>query len=95
MTEGTWRDRAGRIILDPNGPSGQPISTPADRRWLWRIEGFLAVMANTGLQRALARDLRQYLNETCEHHWHDCAADEVIPAHRQCLWCCDVDWEVS
>jgi hypothetical protein len=87
-----WRERAGRILLDPNGPDGRPIPTPLDRRWLWRIESDLAVSAaNDGL-RQLARDIRAYLNETCEHHWSEWRAADDIPAHRQCLWCCDVDW---
>ena len=44
-------------------------------------------------RRWLGRDLRQYLNETCEHHWHTWDGDEDIPAHRQCSWCCDVEWQ--
>lgn len=88
-----WRERAGRILLDPNDPNGAPLATPLDRRWLWRIEGELAVSATTETLRQLGRDLHQYLAETCEHHWGAShAAEPDIPAHRQCLWCSDVDW---
>lgn len=99
----TWRDRAGRIVLDPEGPHGEPLPTPTDRRWLWRIENELSVGATSDTQRQLAADLYRYLCETCEHHWHDYEASEWrhpdtgevmdrIPAHRQCLWCSEVDW---
>ena len=88
-----WRERAGRVLLDPNGPDGRPLTTPLDRRWLWKIEGFLAVNATTDYQRQMQRDLHQYLAETCEHHWSEVRdGDDDIPAHRQCLWCSDVDW---
>ncbi|GID73288.1 hypothetical protein Ade02nite_19290 [Paractinoplanes deccanensis] len=33
------------------------------------------------------------LNETCEHHWKSYAGDDQIAAHRQCSWCCDVEWD--
>ena len=98
----TWRNRAPRSVLDPLDPGGEPITTPADRRWLWRLEGDLAVSATNDTLRQLARDLSAYLHETCEHHWRDYEAStwdhpdvaegDVIPAHRQCLWCSDVDW---
>ena len=87
-----WRERAGRIILDPNGPDGRPLETPRDRRWLWRIEHSLAVNATNDMLRQLQRDLHQYLAETCEHHWSERDGDDDIPAHRQCLWCSDVEW---
>lgn len=89
----TWRDNAGRILLDPTGPAGEPIDTPLDRRWLWRIETFLAVSGTTEEQRRLGRDLSEYLHETCTHHWMNHDGDEVIAGHRQCLWCNDVDWQ--
>lgn len=88
----TWRDRAGRIVLDPFDRDGYVITTPLDRRWLWRIESYLAVSGTTDAQRQLAGDLRRYLNETCEHHRNERAADGYIAAHRQCLWCNDVEW---
>lgn len=88
-----WRERAGRILLDPNGPDGRPLTTPLDRRWLWKIETQLAVSGTNDTMRQLGRDLRQYLAETCEHHWSEaCEAEAQIPAHRQCLWCSEVDW---
>lgn len=102
----TWQGRAPRSVLDPFGPHGEPIATPLDRRWLWRIEGDLAASATNHAQRQLARDLHQYLVETCDHHWlhSDESAwrhpdtgevEDVIPAHRQCLWCNGVEWEAD
>jgi hypothetical protein len=88
----TWRERAGRIVLDPLGPHDEVMTTSMDRRWLWRIEGLLAVSATCDAQRQLTADLRAYLGETCEHHWRDYAGDDDIPAHRQCLWCNEVEW---
>lgn len=83
----TWRDRAGRIVLDPADPHSQPIETPADRRWLWRISHGLDVSATSEALAQLADDVHAYLAETCEHHWLSYEADEYLPAHRQCLWC--------
>lgn len=89
---GTWRDRAGRVILDPLDHHGQPVSTPTDRRWLWRIESILAVAATNDTLRELAQDLSEYLAETCEHHMTHYAGDSDIPEHDQCLWCNEVVW---
>ena len=86
----TWRERAGRIVLDPNDEDGNPVATPADRRWLWRIEGLLGVSATNDTQRQLAADLYAYLAETCEHHWRHYDGDDTFPPHDQCLWCCEV-----
>jgi len=88
----TWRERAGRVILDPNDARGNPVATPTDRRWLWRIEGDLAVSAATDAQRQLAADLRAYLIETCEHHLLPYDGDEDIPPHTQCLWCGETEF---
>jgi hypothetical protein len=88
----TWRERAGRIVLDPQDAHGTPVATPTDRRWLWRIEGLLAVSATNGTQRQLATDLRYYLAETCEHHLRHYDADGEIPEHDQCLWCSEVSF---
>jgi hypothetical protein len=87
-----WQDQAPAMLKSMDGPDGEPIPTPFDRRWLWRLETFLAVSGTTDIHRVMARDLRQYLNETCEHVWRDWAGDDVIAAHRQCLWCNDVEW---
>lgn len=81
-----------RSITDPFCPQGHVVTEPADRRWLWHLEGSLAVLATTHLLREQQHALRQYLNSTCLHHWHDSEADGDIAAHRQCLWCCTVEW---
>lgn len=83
----TWRTRMPRGVLDPHCPHGEPVATPTDRRMLWHLEGLIAVAATSDMLRQAATDLRAYLDETCEHHWHDYEGDDVIPAHRQCLWC--------
>lgn len=85
----TWRERAGSIVLDPNDPNGDPLSTPADRRWLWRIEGALAVSATNDTLRQLGMDLRHYLAETCEHHMRHYDGEDDL-SYSQCLWCSDV-----
>lgn len=88
-----YRDRLPAMLRDTfTGPRGEPCFTTTDRRWLWRIEGFLAVSATTETQRQMAADLQIYLRDTCEHHWQPYAGDDVIAAHRQCLWCSDVEW---
>jgi hypothetical protein len=86
----TWRERAGRIVLDPRDPRGNPLTTPADRRWLWRIGNTLAGSAGTDELRQLAADLRGYLDETCEHHDLHYDGGEDYPPHDQCLWCGEV-----
>lgn len=102
--ESDWRDNMPRSVLDPCGPRGEPITTPTDRRMLWHLENVLAVsVAYDSELGQLARDLRRYLTETCEHHWLDYdesrwqhpdtgEVQDVIPVHRQCLWCHDVEW---
>lgn len=91
MNDGTWRDRAPRSILDLFGPRGELVPTPMDRRWLWRLEGMLAVSGTTDIMRQLGRDLAEYLHETCEHHWLPLSADDCCPAMRHCLWCSEVE----
>lgn len=86
----TWRERAPRMILDPEDPNGSPLPTPADRRWLWRIESTLAVSATNDAQRQLAADLYAYLAETCEHHMRHYGGEETAFPHDQCLWCSEV-----
>lgn len=88
-----WITRAPAMLQSDVGPRGEVCATPMDRRWLWRLKGALAVSAPMGSYlRDLADDLRQYLNETCEHHWHEHKGDDIIARHRQCLWCADVEW---
>jgi hypothetical protein len=100
---GRWQDRAPRSLLDIVGPRGESVTTPLDRRWLWRIAGDLSTCSTSETQRRIARDLSQYLHETCDHHWlhsersewrHPVTGEigDVIPAHNQCLWCTEVDW---
>jgi hypothetical protein len=89
-----WQNRAPAMLRSPEGPDGEPCPTPMDRRWLWRIEAFLAVYGTTDAHRAMSRDLREYLNETCEHVWREEEAENDFPAHRQCLWCNDIEgWD--
>lgn len=98
-SQGSWRDRAGRSVLDPEDPHGEPLETPLDRRWLWRLENNLAVSGGTAVLRQLATDLRQYLNETCEHHWLNYDDTDGPPddprscPFRQCLWCCETEFK--
>ncbi len=101
MTDTTWthpgadyRTRLPLSILDGGLDSdGNPDPTSQDRRWLWRLEGFLAVSGTNDTHRQMAADLKYYLGETCEHHWKPYAGDDQIAAHRQCSWCCDVEWD--
>jgi hypothetical protein len=92
MTTTHWRDRAPANLLHTEGPDGEPCNTTTDRRWLWRLEKFLAVYGTDDIQRQMGSDLRQYLNETCDHHWTTYQGGGGIPAHRQCAWCSDVEW---
>jgi hypothetical protein len=82
----TWGDRAWRAILAPLDPHGNPIETPADRRWLWLLAREIDTSGDEETWR-LVRDLNSYLSGTCVHHWLSYGADEYMPAHRQCLWC--------
>lgn len=89
-----YRDRLPAMLRDTLTDSrGAPCFTTSDRRWLWRLEGFLAVSGTTATHRQMQADLQIYLHETCEHHWNDYRAEQDIAAHRQCLWCCDVEWK--
>lgn len=92
-TTGHWLERAPQMLNDEGRcGSGEPDETTLDRRWLWRLESFLAVYGTNPTQRQMGQDLRQYLNESCAHHWHSYAADADIAAHRQCQYCYDVEW---
>jgi len=86
-------ERASAMLHDEGRCSrGGSDATTLDRRWLWRLESFLAVSGTNRDQHQMGSDLRQYLNESCAHHWHNYAADDDIEAHRQCLYCHDVEW---
>jgi hypothetical protein len=101
----TWREIFPHGVLDPYGPDGEPVFTPTDRRLLWHVESSLAVLATTPALHDLRLAVYRYLCETCEHHWRDYGAEagewrhpdtgevmDSIPAHRQCLWCSEVEW---
>lgn len=96
MAEINWRDHMPRSVLDPFCPQGHVITESVERRMLWHLEGVLTVRATSDALRSIARNLRDYLDETCVHHWHtyepDPGNDNDIAAHRQCLWCNDVEW---
>lgn len=94
-TTSTWRDRAPRSLTDPNDSRGEPCPTLPDRRWLWRLEGFLAVSATNGTQRQMGRDLHEYLNETCEHHFVGYTPDPGEAPIRQCIWCHWTEWQTA
>ena len=88
-----YRRRLPQSILDAGLDSaGNPDPTSQDRRWLWRLGTFLSTNATNPTHQQMASDLRYYLDETCEHHWKAYAASGDIAAHRQCAWCCDVEW---
>ena len=90
MSERRWLEHAPASIRDGDGSCsrvGCRDATDLDRRWLWRLESMLAVSGTTSGHRLMATDLHQYLNETCDHHWHAFAGDGDIPDHRQCSWC--------
>lgn len=86
-----------RGVLDPLCPDEHIITETTDRRILWNLEMVLSGLAGTAARDAV-RNLRIYLHQTCAHHWHDYEGDLLppeaggIPAHRQCLWCHDVEW---
>lgn len=91
--EGGWASRAPASVLEYDlCARGHTDPTPQDRRWLRRLESYLAVFGTNDGQRSMGRDLQQYLHETCEHNWHGSKAEADIPAHRQCSWCSAVEW---
>lgn len=93
---GHWRDRAPNPLLSDLDMDGEPHNTGLDRRWLWRLEIALAINAPMGgTLDQLRQDLRQYLNETCQHHYKAYMGCEYIQAHSQCLWCNDVVWAID
>jgi hypothetical protein len=92
-----WQDRAADMLQDDAvglNREGNPDTTSTDRRWLWRLEGRLAVGATNDSQRELQRDLTEYLRETCDHQWDAEAGQHYFPTQspdepkmRQCNWC--------
>lgn len=89
-----WYDRAPAMLRDFAGPDGEDCPTPMDRRWLWRLESFLAVCGTTNYHRQMGHDLRVYLHQSCQHQWRIDEPDswwEGSPRMRQCLWCNHVD----
>lgn len=87
-----WSTRAPASVLEYDlCAEGGTDPTSQDRRWLWRLENFIAVYGTNEGQHSMGRDLRQYLHETCEHHWHGFEAEAGIPAGRQCTWCSVVE----
>jgi hypothetical protein len=93
MSEGTWRVRAPRSVIDPYDSQDNPIFTPLDRRWLWRLEGFLAIHGTNRGHRTMAADLREYLAESCDHHFIRYTPDPGEAPLRQCIWCKRVEWQ--
>lgn len=90
-TTGGASESFPRGVSDPFCPVGCPIETPTDHRLLWHLEAVLAVDAPTGSRLDhVRRDLRRYLNERCDHHWHFSNDEDDVSAHWQCLWCDDV-----
>lgn len=91
-----WRSRVPRSVTDDLTPGGDEVHAPTDRRMLWHLELQLATSAPVGSHLAeVHRTLRAYLHDTCEHHWQRWPGDGELAAHRQCLWCCDVEWEAA
>lgn len=92
----TWRDRAPAMLRDTlTGPDGEPCMTSTDRRWLWRMEQFLAVHGTNQRHQDARADLLEYLRETCEHHWDDPDGgvwfESFGTRERQCVWCNHVE----
>lgn len=86
--DGHWTQRAREPLNAVVDRDGRTVTTPVDRRWLWRLETALAVSARPGdVLDDLRKDLAQYLAETCEHHWLHCAGGGYVPEHEQCMWC--------
>lgn len=84
-------DTFGLGVRDPICPREHLIDTTTDRRMLWHLAHELSA-GTTERQREFGRAAETYLHATCVHHWHEWRGDEEIEAHRQCLWCNDVQW---
>ena len=82
-----------RGVFDCYGPDGEVIDTPTDHRMLWYVRDSLIGAASTPYLREVFGFLNDYLGATCKHHWRDYEAEDgYCEAHRQCLWCNDVQW---
>jgi len=70
-----------------------------DRRWLWRVEGFLSVNATLAVHHQVRRELLAYLRETCEHFWELATASggagEPGADLLQCRYCFAVKTRVA
>lgn len=87
-----WVDRAPAYLRSHGRwHDGTLLNASVDRMWLWRIEAFLAVNATNDMQRQMAADLRQYLNQSCHHDWRD-MEDYDDNQCRQCVWCNWTEW---
>lgn len=81
-----------RGIFDQYGPDGEVITTPTDHRMLWHVRDHL-LGVSVPYVREVFEFLNDYLGATCQHHWKSHEAEEgYCDAHRQCLWCHDVEW---
>jgi hypothetical protein len=82
-----------RGVMDPLCPEEHVVTETMDRRILWHLETKLAVSATTDYLRDVQWNLRRYLVQACQHHWHEWEAEGDFPAGRQCLWCDDTHIE--
>jgi hypothetical protein len=81
-----------RGIFDCYGPDGEKIDTPTDHRMLWYVRDEL-LGVSTPYVREVFQFLNDYLSATCQHHWRSYESEAgYCGAHRQCLWCNDVEW---
>lgn len=79
-----------RSVTDLVCLHGHVIEESQDRRILEHVESVLAVNAPMGSRLDdLRRTIKQHLNETCTHHWHDdpTGYGGIVQPYRQCLWC--------
>ncbi|AKQ06994.1 hypothetical protein PBI_OVECHKIN_92 [Mycobacterium phage Ovechkin] len=97
-----WRHVHGRNpdrvlpggVFASHGPRGEEIDTPTDHRMLWYVRDQLLGADMKPYVREIFEFLNDYLAATCQHHWLEYEAEEgYCEAHRQCLWCNDVEWK--
>ena len=81
-----------RGIFDQYGPGGEKIDTPTDHRMLWHVRDHLLGATMSPYLREVFDFLNDYLAATCQHHWLSRDADPgYCDAHRQCLWCNQIE----